>query len=81
MRKMRKYLRRADTLYTKQLQVDWPGLLRQAVAAAEKAQDPRAKYLRNGSSTPERTLRRIGIISMVDVQREFRAHDASALTD
>ena len=51
----------------------WAQLLRDAIAKAEKAKDPRAigmrKYL--GTGQEERFLRRMGIVGIRDIAREF----------
>ena len=51
----------------------WAQLLRDAIAQAEKAKDPRAIGMRKhlGTGQEERFLRRMGIIGSQDITREF----------
>lgn len=51
----------------------WAQLLQDAIKRAEKANDPRVAGLRKalGTGQEERVLRRMGVISTKDLEREF----------
>ena len=51
--------------------IEWTKLYREAIARAEKIGDPRAQRLRAGSQDPIGTLKRMSIISLADLDREF----------
>jgi hypothetical protein len=51
--------------------VEWTRLFREAVARAERLKDPRAKRLKAGSQDPVNTLKRMSILSNIDLDREF----------
>jgi hypothetical protein len=51
----------------------WNQLMDKAIAAADKIDDKRVADLRRGIKDPERTLRRLHIISEADIMREFPA--------
>lgn len=71
---MRKYLRKPKSSTKKSF--DWAGLYRRTLSkiedlGLESDADPRVKLLLGGGDDPERTLRRLSIISDKDLDREF----------
>lgn len=66
---MRKYL--SKPLAPAKPFADWPYLYRIAVARAEARKDPRLGDLVHYAANPEKALRRLSIISEVDLNREF----------
>jgi|AntRauTorckE6833_2_1112554.scaffolds.fasta_scaffold00822_7 hypothetical protein len=69
-RTMRKYLRKPKPGKSK-VQVKWERLYRKALERAEAENDPRVQDLRHFSNNPEAALRRLSIVSEVDLEREF----------
>ena len=70
MSKMRKYLRKPPQKSNKDGR-KWKLLYKEAVSRAEQREDDRLSFLRQGSGSPEDTLRRLNVICENDLDREF----------
>lgn len=68
---MRKYVRKIGVPQGEQK--TWTHLYAYAVEKAEAAEDPRVRDLKHWSHSPEQALRRLGILTERDVEREFKA--------
>jgi|AntDeeMinimDraft_6_1070357.scaffolds.fasta_scaffold03487_6 hypothetical protein len=69
-RTMRKYLRKPSRSRNGG-EARWGNMYREALRRAEASGDPRLQDLRHFSGDPEQALRRLSIISKVDLEREF----------
>jgi hypothetical protein len=73
---MRKYLKKPTVRKPVQA-VNWNALKRNALERAEvndiNVEDPRLRMLRACQGQPERTLRRLSILTPTDIDREFGA--------
>lgn len=68
---MRRFLKKTPTSSSKDA-ANWKSLYKKAREASRHLEDdPRVRLLRGGQDQPERTLRRLSILSEVDIQREF----------
>ena len=67
---MRKYLRKPPEVKVAS-SVQWSRLYDEALKRAEATEDVRVKDLRHFSSDKESALRRLSIITEVDLDREF----------
>lgn len=67
---MRKYLRKSGKKKS-DTGISWRLLHKRALSRAEELEDPRVRDLKHWASNPEKALRRLSIISEVDLEREF----------
>lgn len=69
---MRRFLRKPSG--TSKGDTNWKALYKRALKAAshlDLESDPRVQLLKGGKDFPERTLKRLSIISVADIEREF----------
>lgn len=74
-RTMRKYLKKPTRRAEKTLAVNWTSLQHMSLQRAQEngvsEDDPRLRLLKSVQENPERILRRLSILSVVDIDREF----------
>lgn len=68
---MRKYLRKPGKKTGSQKKSNWRSLYNTALERAEESGDARLCDLKHLASDPERAMRKLSILSEVDLNREF----------